>query len=124
MQPFHSLNSKGQVRRIRRICSTEEGYLRHARRMKERLMNRGYGETGIEKQIREGLSMKREEAMKRAEKRQEEEKVRFVTTFSAYLPNINGILRRHEHYLKEEELKRCSLKTPSLSLRRGRNLGD
>ena len=47
----------------------------------------------IERQMREGFKMSREEALERAEKKTDT-KINFVTTHSAYLPNINKILRR------------------------------
>ena len=51
-------------------------------------------------------------------------RINFVTTHSAYLPNINRILKRHAHYLKEEGLERYIEEVPRLSLRRGKNLAD
>jgi hypothetical protein len=68
--------------------------------------------------------MRREDAMKRAEKRQDNEKINFVTTYSSYLPNVNQILKRHGHYLQEDRLGRYIGEAPRLSLRRAKNLGD
>ena len=67
--------------------------------------------------------MEREEALKRAEKKADN-KINFVTTHSAYLPNINKILRRHSHYLREEGLEKYVEDIPRLSLRRGKNISD
>ena len=61
--------------------------------------------------------------MERAEKR-EDKRINFVTTHSAYLPNVNKILKRHGHFLKEEGLDKYIKDTPRLSLRRGKNLAD
>ena len=80
-------------------------------------MSRGYGEVQVSRQLKEGYKMPREEALKRAEKK-EDKRINFVTTHSAYLPNINKILKRHGHFLKEEGLDKCIKETPRPSLRR------
>ena len=67
--------------------------------------------------------MSQEKALERAEKK-EDKRINFVTTHSAYLPNINKILKRHGHFLKEEGLDKYIKETPRLSLRRGKNLAD
>ena len=67
--------------------------------------------------------MSREEALRRAEKKSDE-RINFVTTHSSYLPNVNRILRRHSHYLREEGLDKYIKEIPRLSLRRGKNLSD
>ena len=115
--------AKGQARRLRRLCSRDEDYWKYAEKTKEKLVSRGYGEEGIKRQMREGFKMKREEALNRAEKKTDE-KINFVTTHSAFLPNVNRILRRHSHFLREEGLDRYVKETPRLSLRRGKNLAD
>ena len=115
--------AKGQARRLRRLCSEDEDYWKYAEKTKEKLMSRGYGETQIKRQLKEGFKMSREEALERAKKK-EDKKINFVTTHSAYLPNVNKILKRHGHYLKEEGLDRYIKEIPRLSLRRGKNLSD
>ena len=77
----------------------------------------------MSRQLKEGYKMSREEALERAEKK-EDKRINFVTTHSAYLPNINKILKRHGHFLKEEGLDKYIKETPRLSLRRGKNLAD
>ena len=95
--------AKGQARRLRRLCSEDSDYWKYADKTKEKLMSRGYGEVQVSKQLKDGFKMPREEALKRVEKK-EDKRINFVTTHSAYLPNINKILRRHEHFLKEDGL--------------------
>ena len=60
--------------------------------------------------------MTRAGALKRVEKKADS-KINFVTTHSAYLPNINKILRRHGHYLREDGLDKYIEGVPTLSLR-------
>jgi hypothetical protein len=68
--------------------------------------------------------MTREEALKRVERQTDMNRFNFVTTHSAYLPNVTRILKRHAHYLKEEELGKYIHEVPRLSLKRGKNLSD
>ena len=44
--------------------------------------------------------------------------------FDCRVPNVNRSLKRHEHYLKEDEMSNYVKELPRLSLRRGKNLGD
>ena len=81
--------AKGQARRLRRLCSEEEDYWKYTEKTKEKLMSRGYGEIQVKRQLKEGSRMSREEAMERAEKR-EDKRINFVTTHSTYLPNVNS----------------------------------
>ena len=77
----------------------------------------------VKRQLQQGFKMSREEALERVEKK-EDKRINFVITHSAYLPNVNKILKRHRHFLKEEGLDRYVKETPRLSLRRGKNLAD
>ena len=115
--------AKGQARRLRRICSEDEGYWKYAEKVKEKLVSRGYGEQGVKRQMKEGFKMRREEALERAVKKKDD-RINFVVTHSAYLPKVNDILKRHGHYLKEDGLDTYLTELPRLSLRRGKNLGD
>ena len=115
--------AKGQARRLRRLCSEDKDYWKYAEKTKEKLMNRGYGEVQVGRQLKEGYKMTRERALERVEKK-EDKRINFVTTHSAYLPNINKILKRHGHFLKEEGLDKYVKETPRLSLRRGKNIAD
>ena len=115
--------AKGQFRRIRRICSREEDYWKYGKQVQQKLTSRGYGENQVKQQMVEAAKMERGEALKRVVKR-DDKKINFVVTHSSYLPNVSRILRRHEHYLKEDGIEKYIEGVPRLSLRRGKNLGD
>ena len=115
--------AKGQARRLRRLCSEDADYWKYAEKTKEKLISRGYGEMQVQRQLKEGFRMTRERALERAEKKKDK-RINFVTTHSAFLPNVNKILKRHGHFLKEEGLDKYIEETPRLSLRRGKNLAD
>ena len=88
--------AKGQARRLRRICSEEEDYWKFAEMTKKKMISRGYGEQQVSRQMREAFKMDREDALKRVERRKDDNRINFVTTHSAYLPNVNRILRRRK----------------------------
>ena len=115
--------AKGQARRLRRICSDDDDYWRFAKMVEGKLTSRGYGENRVKQQLKEGFGMERKEALKRAEVKKDD-RINFVTTHSAYLPNVNSILKKHRNYLQENGLEGYVEEVPRLSLRRGRNLGD
>ena len=115
--------AKGQGRRLRRTCSEEEDYKKYAEKTKEKMVSRGYGEQQVSRHLRDALKMDRKEALERV-KKERDNKINFVTTHSAYLPNVNKILKRHSHYLKEDGLEGYIEGVPRLSLRRGKNLAD
>ena len=115
--------AKGQMRRLRRICSEEEDYWRYSKVVERKLVSQGYGVNAVRRQIREGSKMDRKVALERVEARRDD-RVNFVTTHSAYLPNVNNILKRHGGYLKENGLEEFIGEVPRLSLRKGRNIGD
>ena len=77
----------------------------------------------VQRQMKEGFKMMQEEALVRAEKKKDE-RINFVITHSAYMPNVNRILKRHSHYLREEGLDRYIQEIPRVALRRGKNLAD
>mgnify|MGYP001792592374 CR=1 FL=1 len=114
---------KGQFRRIRRICSREEDYWKYGKQVQQKLTSRGYGENQVRQQLVEASKMERNEALKRVAKK-DDRKINFVITHSRYLPNVSRILKRHEHYLKEDGIEKYLEGAPRLSLRRGKNLGD
>ena len=115
--------AKGQFRRLRTICSEDGDYLKYGKQVEEKLVSRGYGQNQVRKQKKETFKMEREKALERVEKKKDK-RVNFVVTLSAYLPNVNKILKRHSHYLKEDGMEHFIKDLPRLSLWRGKNIED
>ena len=86
--------------------------------MEEKLTTRGYGKNQVRQQMKESFKMERDQALRRVEKKTDK-RVNFVLTHSGYLPNVNRILKRHEHYLKEDDMAPFITELPRLSLQRG-----
>ena len=80
-------------------------------------------ENQVRQQMKESFKMERDQALRRVEKKTDR-RVNFVLTHSGYLPNVNKILKRHEHYLKGDDMAPYITDLPRLSLRRGKNIGD
>jgi hypothetical protein len=124
--PEHVKNgiAKGQLRRMKRICASTESYERNVKRMKDKLIQKGYKENDITKEINNMAVMERSEALRKTEKKEAKNKLRLITTHSAYLPNIKTILTKNQHILKRGKLADIIEEVPLVSLRRGRNLND
>ena len=116
--------SKGQLRRPRRICSEDTDFDIASRNLTQKMTERGYKKRVVEKHFRGIRSVSRKDALVRVEKRRDQEdSVNFVTTFSSYLPDVKKIINSNYHHLQREGLQDI-IRPPRLSLRRGRNLGD
>ena len=59
------------------------------------LLNRGYRPKVVDAAIVKARTLDRNEALEKVEKRQEENRVRFITTYDARLPNIGKILKEN-----------------------------
>jgi hypothetical protein len=66
----------------------------------------------------------RQKALEKKEVDKGDEKINFVTTHSAYLPNIKKIPKENFHYIQREGLEDIISEPPRLSLRKRKNLKD
>jgi hypothetical protein len=109
---------KGQLRRLRGICSHECDFRQSARKLGERMEGRGYKKRVIEREYATIKRMPRKKALKKVERKREGgDKINFVTTFSSYLPNVKKILWDKFHHLQWEGLLDIITEPPRLSLR-------
>ena len=58
----------------------------------------------VEKQFEKVEMTSRHNARKKNTKRKEGSKVKFITTFNPALPSIEGLIRKHIHYLYSGEV--------------------
>ena len=87
--------AKGQVRRLRRICSEEEDYWKYSKVVERKLVCQGYGVNAVRQQIRKSCKMDRKAALERAEVRKDDI-VNFVITHGSCLPNVNTVEPRYK----------------------------
>lgn len=116
--------AKGQLKRLKRICSEEADFQRRASELKKNLMKRGYGEKGLKRELQNARSWSREDALKKVEREKTDKKVNFVLTHSAYLPNVSKIMRDNFHHMRIEGLEGVFEEPPRVSLRKGRSIGN
>ena len=69
--------------------------------------------------------MEREDALKRKNRKKQNDRVPLVLTYSSYLPDIHNIVRSKMHLLyRSEKMKKVFKKRPLVAYRRGANLAD
>ena len=68
----------------------------------------------------------RHNARKKNTKRKEVRKVKFITTFNPALPSIEGLIRKHIHYLQSDEVLKKAFPSNEFSViyKRNRNLRE
>ena len=114
----------GLAKRVRRICSSDEGFNRHADDLVGQLTDRGYPRKQTEAVIDRMRGLHRSEMFKRRNDTRKEG-VPLVVTYSNCLPNINKILKSKRHILeRSEKLGSIFCDRLFVSYRRGTNLGD
>ena len=111
--------------RIKRICESEADYKKHRSDLKLHLRKRGYSGREIERQLQKIDKMDREELLHKESKRQRNDRVPLVITYSKSLPDIRGILRKHQDTLyMSERMQKVFAKPPLLAFRRDKNICD
>ena len=111
--------------RIKRICESEADYKKHRSDLKLHLRKRGYSGREIERQLQKVGKMDREELLHKEVKRQHSDIVPLDITYSKSLPDIRGILRKHQDTLyMSERMQEVFAKPPLLAFRRDKNICD
>jgi hypothetical protein len=104
--------AKGQLKRLRQICSEDSDFAESARMLTKKMEARGYNQRMVEKEYAGIKQLPREEVLAKVNKEGEwsnsteqgDKKINFVTTYSSYLPNVKQILSKNFHYLQREGL--------------------
>ena len=112
--------------RAKRICSDEADYRKEKENIKKRLVKRGYKKEDIDEQLGKVDQQKREDLLEYRQNTQRKNKrVPLVVTHSRALPDIRGILRKHQNILmRSDRLQKAFEHQPLLALRRDKNLQD
>ncbi|XP_073408530.1 uncharacterized protein [Dendrobates tinctorius] len=122
----------GQFLRMRRICSTEDGFERQARDLQTRFRNRGYSNRSIRKgysraraTARRDLLYPRRDNTGRSAKSGGSAPIRFISTFNHEWEHMRSILAKHWAILgSEPSLGQVIGDRPLMTSRRCRNLRD
>ena len=115
---------KGELLRVRRICSEDADFLKRAAELKNYFLKRGFNGALIDKTIEEVRKNKREEVLKYKEKVRSD-RVPFVIQFHPRLRALGKILHKHFHLLKlNERLKKAFPEPSMVAFKRLPNLAD
>ena len=113
-----------QALRLKRICSTSEGFERRVADLCTFLVARGYKQEFVLRQIQRARLKSREEALT-PRPRNANCKVPMVVTYHPNLPNIGGFLRDLQPLLHCSERCRKAIKeVPLMAFRRPKSLRD
>ena len=110
---------------LRHICSDDEWYLAHTQELEQYLVDRGYRDTEMQRQIDQATSRDRTELLSNHSEKTNLGRVPLVVTHHPHLPPLSYILRRHLPILHASEKMRKAAPHPPLVVnRRPRNLKD
>ena len=112
--------------RLRRICDSDEKFKHQSEEYKNYLKARDYHPELVDKQFQKVERTSRHNAGKRNAKRIEVSKVKFITTFNPDLPSIEGLIKKHIHYLYSDEFLRNVFPNKKFSViyKRNKNLKE
>ena len=115
---------KGELLRVRRICTLREDFEKAAGKVMGYFFERGFKKEEMMATYNEVLGMDREEVLEYKNKRSSE-RVPYVLTFHPRLRMLGSVLKRHFHLLQtNDRLRRSFTEPPMVAFRRLRNLKD
>ena len=111
--------------RMKRICTREDDYKKHRGNLKGRLLERGYPDSLVERELRKVDKVKRDTILTSRKNRDVQQRVPLALTYSRYLPNITAILKSKRHLLhRSERMASIFPSDPMVAYKRGKNLED
>ena len=126
---YHPTSTKkaiaySQATRLRRICTEENDFRIHAKKLQTDLERRGYNPEEINKEIERAANVERSSLLTYKEKTNQR-RTPLILTYNRKLPNLRGILEEtwsHLHINPTERQKFAE--KPIICYRRNRNLRD
>ena len=113
-----------QAARLRRICTNMDDFWLHANKLKQDLMNRGYDETTLSREIDRAANQDRASLLTYKE-RSTSSRIPIIVTYNQRLPNLKGILNNTwEHLQINPTVKEKFVEKPIVCYKRNRNLRD
>ena len=90
--------------RLRQICDSDGKFKHQSKEYKNYLITRDYHPELVDKQFKKVERTSRHNARKKNAKRKEVGKVKFIATFNPALPGIEGLIKKHVHYLDSDKV--------------------
>ena len=124
--PQHIIKNipKGQLIRVRRICSEDADYDFHAKKMKQYFVSRGYNEKYLQLINEDVRKLERNELLRdKAELLQKDSHMAFVCTWHPKLKQLPSILHQNYNILSADaKLSKTFTSKPTVTYKRKKNL--
>ena len=123
--PRHVMKNlpKGQLIRIRRICTESSEYIRNSNILCKSLIKRGYSEKNLQSVVKEVLAIDRDDLLQDKPKEKKDPNSIFVSDWHPILSNIPSILKRNFHLIENDsELTKIFPSKPLVAFRRPRTI--
>ena len=115
---------KGELLRVRRICTLEDDFKKSAQKIMGYFSDRGFKKEEMLATYNEVLGMERNSVLEYKNK-EKNDRVPFVLTFHPRLRSLGSVLKRHFHLLQtNDRLRKSFLEPPMVAFRRLKNLKD
>ena len=112
-------NPYSQALRIRRICSQEVDFKRHAEELKGHLNRRGYGRHHLDQAILQASSRLREDCLIVRQRNTDDTRTPLVVTYHPFLPPLKAITQKPHSLLHlSDRLKKAFPTPPIIAFRR------
>ncbi|XP_056380387.1 uncharacterized protein LOC130275860 [Hyla sarda] len=127
---FHPIPLKkgiptGQFLRIRRNCSSMEGFNNQARDLRDRFVERGYPSDVLFTSFNRALTSERKELLTPKNRTIEDNSVRLIGTYDNQSERVKNILKRYWPLLRsDQDLNDIVSPYPMITFRRGRSIRD
>ena len=125
--PKHVINNipKGQLIRIRRICSKESDFLDQSKIIIQHFVNRGFHQKLLTKSLQEVKNMKREDLLAEKKVPPKDAQSVFICTWHPKLRKLPSILKENFPIIENDDrLSKIFTTTPSVGFRRMKNIAN
>ena len=115
---------KGELLRVRRICTLDEDFKKSAQKIMGYFSERGFKKEEMVSTYNEVLGMERDSVLE-YKNRKKSERVPYVITFHPRLRSLGSVMRRHFYLLQtNDRLRKVFEEPPMIAFRRLKNLKD
>lgn len=123
--PEHVIKNipKGQLLRLRRICSSTTDFIQQCNIYINYFINRGYKKEKLETLAKDMIKLNRDELLKTKDKIKRDTQIIFTCTWHPKLTKLSQILRQHYFFLKNDtSLSNIFTEIPMVAFRRKKTI--
>lgn len=125
--PNHVIKNipKGQFIRIKRICSSNEEFVKHSNILRQHFINRGFSIKTVSNALNQVNKIDRKELLKNSQKETKDSQTTFVLTWHPKLKPISSIIKKNYNIISNDpKLSTIFPDKPTVAYRRRKNLGN